>query len=148
MVENKTKNNKETPKKTSKNIEKTVKNNNLLPMFRGGKTLGQKAADFITKWAGSWLFIIGFFVFLGLWMATNVYAWLNQWDPYPFILLNLVLSCLAAIQAPIILMSQNRESQRDRLRAKYDYDVNKKAEKEIQVVKKQLDRIERSIHKR
>ena len=64
-------------------------------------------------------------------------------DPYPFILLNLALSCLAAIQAPIILMSQNRENQRDRIRSEYDYSVNRKAEREIQQIKKQLDRIER-----
>ena len=71
--------------------------------------------------------------------------WLNQWDPYPFILLNLVLSCLAAIQAPIILMSQNRQSQKDRLRAEYDYAVNRKAVRQNQELKKQLDRIERKL---
>jgi uncharacterized membrane protein len=138
------KNNKETPK----NTENKVKNNSLIPIFRGKKTLGESAADFITKWAGSWIFILGFFVFLGLWMAANIYAWINQWDPYPFILLNLVLSCLAAIQAPVILMSQNRQSQRDRIKAEFDYKVNRKAEREIQEVKKQLNRIERSIHKK
>ncbi len=106
-------------------------------------TLGQRAADFIAKWAGSWTFIISFFIFLIIWMATNVYMWLEQWDPYPFILLNLVLSCLAAVQAPVILMSQNRANQRDRLRAEYDYSVNRKAEKEIQEIKKQLNRIEK-----
>jgi len=69
----------------------------------------------------------------------------NPFDPYPFILLNLVLSCLAAIQAPIILMSQNRESQRDRIRAEYDYKVNRKAEKEVEEIKKQLNRIEKKL---
>jgi uncharacterized membrane protein len=69
-------------------------------------------------------------------MLVNVYAWINTWDPYPFILLNLVLSCLAAIQAPVILMSQNRAAQRDRLRAEYDYSVNRKAEREIQKIGK------------
>lgn len=72
----------------------------------------------------------------------------KTWDPYPFILLNLVLSCLAAVQAPIILMSQNRESQKDRIRAQYDYAVNKKAEKEIQEIKNQLDRIEKGTSSR
>ncbi|MEJ2267621.1 MAG: DUF1003 domain-containing protein [Nanoarchaeota archaeon] len=104
------------------------------------RTLGQKAADIVTKWAGSWYFIIGFFIFIILWMSANVMMWINQWDPYPFILLNLVLSCLAAVQAPIILMSQNRAAQRDRLRAEFDFRVNKKAEKEIQEIKRMLKR--------
>ena len=107
-------------------------------------TLGQRAADWITKWAGSWYFIISFLVFLVLWMMVNA-TWIifgRIWDPYPFILLNLVLSCLAAIQAPVILMSQNRAVERDRKRAEYDYAVNRKAEREILDVKKQLNRIE------
>lgn len=110
-------------------------------------TIGQKTADWLTKWAGSWTFILGFLLFLALWMAVNT-TWLifgESWDQYPFILLNLVLSCLAAIQAPIILMSQNRTNQRDRQRAEYDYQVNRKAEKGIQNLKIQLDRIERKL---
>ncbi len=118
----------------------TVNHPNILP-----RTFGQRAADNLTKYAGSWGFIITFLVILVLWMFANVYAWINTWDPYPFILLNLVLSCIAAIQAPIILMSQNRQSQKDRQRAEYDYAVNRKAEKEIEELKKQLDRIERKI---
>lgn len=106
------------------------------------RTAGQKAADFITKWAGSWGFISGFFVVLLLWIGANVYGWLNQWDPYPFILLNLVLSCLAAVQAPVILMSQNRQAQKDRLKASYDYAVNRKAERKIEEVLDKLDKIE------
>ena len=101
--------------------------------------LDQKAADALPKWAGSWTFILFFFAFLIVWMSANLYAWFNQWDPYPFILLNLILSMLAAIQAPIILMSQNRANQRDRLRAEHDYQVNRKAEKEIQEMKKVLN---------
>ena len=113
------------------------------PIFRMPKTFGQKAADFLTKWAGSWAFILGFFIFLGLWMSTNGYFLLRYFkegtrDYYPFILLNLLLSCLAAIQAPIILMSQNREAQRDRLKAEFDYRINKKAEKEIREIKNLL----------
>ena len=113
------------------------------PIFRVPKTFGQKSADFLTKWAGSWVFILGFFVFLGIWIATNGYFLLRYvkdgiMDPYPFILLNLILSCLAAIQAPIILMSQNRQIQRDRVRAEYDYTINKKAEKEIREIKNML----------
>ena len=113
-------------------------------------TFGQKTSDWMTKWAGSWFFIIGFLVFLALWMLLNTYFWLEYmndrpFDPYPFILLNLVLSSLAAIQAPIILMSQNRSAQRDRLRAKYDYQVNRKAEKEIRELKIQLNKIESKL---
>jgi len=113
------------------------------PTFKLPRTFGQRAADVITKWAGSWTFIFLFFVFLGIWMATNGlfllrYLQGNLVDPYPFILLNLALSCLAAIQAPVILMSQNRESQKDRLKAQYDYAVNRKAEKEIMEIKKLL----------
>lgn len=114
-------------------------------------TLGQKTADWIAKWAGSWVFIILFFVFIGVWMSTSGYFLLRFIqtgefaDKYPFILLNLILSCLAAIQAPVILMSQNRSNQMDRLRTEYDYQVNRKAEKEIQEIKKQLNRIEKRI---
>jgi uncharacterized membrane protein len=105
-------------------------------------TFGEKAADRVTKVAGSWSFIIIFLMILGLWMAANVLMWLNQWDPYPFILLNLVLSCVAAIQAPIILMSQNRQTQKDRQRTEYDYAVNRKSAREIDEIRKQLNRIE------
>jgi len=119
------------------------------PIFRVPKTIGQRAADSMTKWAGSWTFIIAFSVFLIIWIIVNTF-WIlfgRSWDPYPFILLNLALSCLAAIQAPIILMSQNRQSQVDRARAQYDYTVNIKAEREIQELKKQLNRIERRMCK-
>ena len=113
------------------------------PVFKSPKTFGQKAADWMTKWAGSWVFIIGFLFFIGLWISINIYLLIQYklgepWDPYPFILLNLLLSCLAAIQAPIILMSQNRSNQRDRIRAQYDYAINKKAEKEIRDIKNLL----------
>ena len=106
--------------------------------IRYKRTFGQKAADAVTKWAGSWTFILSYFIVLGLWISANIFMWINQWDPYPFILLNLVLSCLAAIQAPIILMSQNRQMQRDRIKAEFDYRINKKAEKEIQEIRKIL----------
>ena len=125
-------------KKVINKTEKVVADTIRYPFVSHNRTFGQKASDFIAKWAGSWVFIILFFVFLGLWMAANIYAWTQQWDPYPFILLNLVLSCLAAIQAPVILMSQNRAAQRDRLKAEIDYRINKKAEKEIQQIKRIL----------
>jgi uncharacterized membrane protein len=127
-------------------MKKDVKSLNPVSRFiQAERTLGQKAADNLTRYAGSWGFIVFFFIFLFLWMAANVYAWLQAWDPYPFILLNLVLSCLAAIQAPVILMSQNRSSQKDRIRADFDYRINKKAEKEISEIQKQLNRIERRL---
>lgn len=108
--------------------------------FRINRTLGQKAADLITKWAGSWVFIMGFLIFIAIWMVINIhimtqYLLGKPWDPYPFILLNLILSCLAALQAPIILMSQNRQAQRDRLKTEYDYRIDKKAEKEIREIR-------------
>ena len=114
-------------------------------IVRGERSFGQKAADGIAKWAGSWTFIISFLVLLGAWMAVNVYGWINTWDPYPFILLNLVLSCIAALQAPVILMSQNRQSQKDRMKAEYDYKVNRKSEKGIQEILKRLGKIERKM---
>jgi len=133
-------------KKEVKIISK-IKKGQIHPTLNPSKSFGQKASDTLTKYAGSWGFIIGFVVFLLLWMSANVYAWTNEWDPYPFILLNLVLSCVAALQAPIILMSQNRSAEKDRQHAEYDYAVNRKAEREIKDIKKQLERIERYLHK-
>jgi uncharacterized membrane protein len=118
------------------------------PVFKIERTLGQKAADKLTTFAGSWTFIILLLIFLGIWMAVNVLMVIYRWDPYPFILLNLILSCLAAIQAPIILMSQNREAQRDRLRAEYDFRINKKAEREIQDMQKDLEEIKEMIKRK
>jgi len=120
------------------------------PVFRTKRTIGQRAADWLTKWAGSWFFIILLGCLLLVWMSLNT-AWLifgGIWDPYPFILLNFILSTLAAIQAPIILMSQNREAQKDRLRSQYDYEVNRKAEKEIRDIRIQLTRIEKNLKKK
>ena len=111
------------------------------------KTLSQKSADILTKFVGSWRFIIVSAIFVAIWTALNIYGWVNAWDPYPFILLNLFLSILAAIQAPIILMSQNRQNEKERSRTEYDYAVNRKAEKLIEEVKKQIDRIEKKLIK-
>ena len=91
-------------------------------------TLGQRAADTIAKFAGSWAFIFSFSGVLILWMVVNVLLAAGAFDPYPFILLNLVLSCVAAIQAPLIMMSQNRQEEKDRRRAENDYKVNLKTE--------------------
>ena len=91
-------------------------------------TLGQRAADAIAKFAGSWAFIFSFTGALVLWMIVNIIMASKAFDPYPFILLNLVLSCVAAIQAPLIMMSQNRQEEKDRRRAENDYKVNLKTE--------------------
>ena len=91
-------------------------------------TLGQRAADAIAKFAGSWAFIFSFTGVLLLWMVVNTILASNAFDPYPFILLNLVLSCVAAIQAPLIMMSQNRQEEKDRRRTENDYKVNLKTE--------------------
>ena len=91
-------------------------------------TLGQRAADAIAKFAGSWAFIFAFTGVLVLWMLVNTLLAAKAFDPYPFILLNLVLSCVAAIQAPLIMMSQNRQEEKDRRRAENDYKVNLKTE--------------------
>ena len=90
--------------------------------------LGQRAADAIAKFAGSWAFIFSFTGVLILWMVVNTLLAAKAFDPYPFILLNLVLSCVAAIQAPLIMMSQNRQEEKDRRRAENDYKVNLKTE--------------------
>lgn len=119
-------------------------------VIHGNRSFGQRAADGLTRWAGSWTFIILFFVFLGIWMGTNgifVLRYLRGElvDPYPFILLNLILSCLAAIQAPVILMSQNRQVQKDRMKMEYDYKVNRRAERNIEKILDRLGKIERRV---
>ena len=117
------------------------------PIVSKNWSFGQKAADHLASKMGSWGFLFLFMVFLALWVAANTVAIIEQWDPYPFIFLNLFLSCIAALQAPIILMAQNRQSQKDRIRAEYDYTVNRKAEREIEEIKAQLDRIEKKLSK-
>lgn len=97
-------------------------------------TLGQRAADAIAKFAGSWAFIFSFITVLILWMVINIIMVSKAFDPYPFILLNLVLSCVAAIQAPLIMMSQNRQEEKDRCRAENDYKVNLKTEIMIEAI--------------
>jgi uncharacterized membrane protein len=105
-------------------------------------TLGQRLSDRMASFGGSWSFIIIFFCILVLWISVNsIILALKPFDPYPFILLNLILSCLAAIQAPIIMMSQNRQEAKDRLRASHDYQVNLKAELEIRQLHQKLDHL-------
>ena len=112
------------------------------------RSYGQKLADLTARWVGSWTFIGLVFIVIAVWMSINLYiAATMVWDPYPFILLNFVLSCLAALQAPIILMSQNRQSELDRMKSERDFAVNRKAEKEISNIQKDLDDIKLMIRK-
>jgi uncharacterized membrane protein len=115
---------------------------NIDAEFDVGWTAGERLADRLARFGGSWTFLIVFAVFLGVWIGMNslVMIWRPP-DPYPFILLNLVLSCLAAIQAPIIMMSQNRQEAKDRLRSQHDYQVNLKAELEIRRLHDKVDHL-------
>jgi uncharacterized membrane protein len=113
---------------------------NIEDVYDDHRSIGDKLADSFAKFGGSWYFLIGFGVFLACWMALNVLIYAKwSFDPYPFIFLNLMLSCLAAIQAPVILMSQRRAEKKDRLRAESDYRVNLKAELEIRHLHEKLD---------
>lgn len=104
-------------------------------------TFGERVADKVSSFGGSWKFILLFFSFMLGWMFLNTYVLLqDQFDPYPYILLNLTLSCLAAVQAPIIMMSQNRRAERDHIQAENDYKVNLKAELQIRHLNMKLDR--------
>lgn len=105
-------------------------------------TFGQRMADRIASFGGSWTFILVFFSFIAGWMILNIWLLATRpFDPYPFIMLNLVLSCLAAIQAPIIMMSQNRQEEKDRRRSEHDYKINLKAEIEIRLLHEKLDHL-------
>ncbi len=108
-------------------------------------SLGERVADAVAGFGGSWTFIITFLVLLVMYSAINVMLRQSAWDPYPFILLNLILSMLAAIQAPVIMMSQNRQDTKDRLRGELDYDVNRRAELEIQSLSSKLNLIVNKI---
>jgi len=112
---------------------------NVNEVIKERLTFGQKAADRIATLAGSWQFIIFQSLLLTLWVILNVTAWARHWDPYPFILLNLVLSLQAAYTAPMIMMSQNRKAERDRIEAHVDFEVNLKAETEIRVILENLE---------
>ncbi len=109
-------------------------------MFDEGLTRGQRIADQIARYGGSWTFIFSFMALLSLWMLYNIETG-KAFDPYPFILLNLVLSCMAAIQAPVIMMSQNRQATRDRVDAQHDYEVNMKTELEVLALHTKLDEL-------
>jgi len=102
-------------------------------------TFGERLADAVARFGGSWFFIIAFGLAIVTYSSTNIALGKSAWDPYPFILLNLFLSMLAAIQAPVIMMSQNRQDTKDRLRGELDYDVNRRAESEIQGLSRKLN---------
>ncbi len=105
-------------------------------------TTGQKMADHVASFGGSWTFIIYFGIFLVIWISINTTILMNKgFDPYPFILLNLILSCIAALQAPIIMMSQNRQEEKDRERSKLDYMINLKSELEIRTLHEKIDHL-------
>ncbi len=130
-------------------LEKTVltsvtNNNTLTDKIEGEENqtvkIGQRIADKVASFGGSWTFIISFALFIALWISVNVYWFFNKgFDPYPFILLNLILSCLAALQAPVIMMSQNRQEEKDRERAKKDYMINLKSELEVRTLHEKID---------
>jgi len=105
-------------------------------------TFGQRVADKVASFGGSWKFIILFGVFILIWITANIVFLANKgFDPYPFILLNLILSCIAALQAPVIMMSQNRQEEKDRERAKKDYMINLKSELEIRMLHEKIDHL-------
>lgn len=126
--------------KSLKEQEILTKNLNL--QFRKQLTFGQKVADIIAKFGGSWRFILSFLFLLSAWIGYNVFTSVEKtFDPYPFILLNLILSCIAALQAPVIMMSQNRQETKDRMRAEHDFKINLKAELEIRHLNLKLDQL-------
>ena len=108
-------------------------------------TLGERIADHVARFGGSWNFIISFGIVLVVYSAVNILLGKSAWDPYPFILLNLFLSMLAAIQAPVIMMSQNRQDTKDRLRGELDFEVNRRAESEIQGLANKLNQLDDKI---
>jgi uncharacterized membrane protein len=115
---------------------------NLNEEYEKTLTFGDHIADKVAAFGGSWKFIIWFFIFFAVWILTNtVLVFVRPLDPYPFIFLNLLLSLLAAIQAPVILMSQNRQEDRDRIRAENDYQVNLKSEMEVRIINEKLDQL-------
>lgn len=130
-----------------KDVMEAIKNNSILSEkmqdeIEAELTFPQKIADQVAIFGGSWVFIITFFSFILIWVIINIWFFaVKPFDPYPFILLNLILSCLAAIQAPIIMMSQNRQDQKDRLRSEHDYKINLKAELEIKLLSEKIDHL-------
>ena len=130
-----------------RDVMDAIKNNSILSEniqdeIEADLTFGQRLADKVAAFGGSWTFITTFFLFILIWMIINIlFLTTKPFDPFPFILLNLILSCLAAIQAPIIMMSQNRQEQKDRQRGEHDYKINLKAELEIKLLSEKIDHL-------
>ena len=123
-------------------VERDILSKDVDASYEKKASWGERLSDKIAQFGGSWPFIIIFLLFIVLWMALNVIILTNRsFDPYPFILLNLVLSCIAAIQAPVIMMSQNRQEAKDRVRSMHDYQVNLKAEVEIRRLHDKMDHL-------
>ncbi len=123
-------------------VEKDILSKNVDASYETKASWGERLSDRIAQFGGSWPFIIIFLSFIVIWMGINVVILANpSFDPYPFILLNLVLSCIAAIQAPVIMMSQNRQEAKDRIRSMHDYQVNLKAEVEIRRLHDKMDHL-------
>jgi uncharacterized membrane protein len=128
-------------------VLKSINENELLatniePEIDKHLTFGERVSDRIAAFGGSWTFIISFFTFILVWIGVNIFILITKpFDPFPFILLNLLLSCLAAIQAPIIMMSQNRQETKDRQRSEHDYKINLKAELEIRLLHEKIDHL-------
>jgi len=120
----------------------SILSENIEPEMISQLTVGQRLSDRIASFGGSWTFILAYFAFIFIWLMINVWILVDTaFDPYPFILLNLILSCIAAIQAPIIMMSQNRQEQKDRIRSEHDYKINLKAELEIKLLSDKMDHL-------
>jgi uncharacterized membrane protein len=130
----------------SQQLVRVRANRNPNEIIEKDMTFGERIADRVAGFGGSWTFIITFLTVLVIYTAFNVILGRSAWDPYPFILLNLFLSMLAAIQAPVIMMSQNRQDTKDRLRSELDFDVNRRAESEIQGLARKLNLIDDKIN--
>jgi uncharacterized membrane protein len=126
-------------------LVRTRANRNPNEVIEEKSTFGERIADRVARFGGSWSFIISFAVWMTVYTAINLLLGKNAWDPYPFILLNLFLSALAAIQAPVIMMSQNRQDTKDRLRGELDYDVNRRAASDIQGLARKLNLLDDKI---
>lgn len=127
---------------TMRHVDRAAANRAAEPEER--LTRGDKVADHVTRHIGSWRFILVYFALLMVWMGVNTVAWIRHWDPYPFIFLNLILSFQGAFAAPIILMSQNRQEERDRLAERYDHAINLRAEREVAALQTRMEELGRA----
>lgn len=132
---------------TKTNIKISDRPNGFPKLPKMKLTFGQRAADKVSSFCGSWKFIIMVLSYIFVWINLNLFAAFLRWDPWPFIILNLTLSCLAALQAPVILMSQNRQAERDRISQRYDYLVDRKTGRDVQEIMKELKSLHRKIDK-